>query len=531
MNRTAHALAALLVAASGMVACTAARTRAPAEAAASDLTPVPREELREGGVLRWPLPSFPAQWNAHHVSGMDGAAELVLRAILPFPMVSDPSGHVTPDPDYLLEARVVRRSPQTVRYLLNPRARWSDGRRIGYEDFAAQARALSGRDRRFKVASSTGYADIAEVRKGEAPDEVVVVFRRPFADWQGLFSPLYPASTMRDPQVFDRGWVSALPVSAGPFRPAALDRTAGTVTVERDPAWWGEPAKLAEIRFRALDAAARAGAFANHEIDLLDVGGDVAAYLRARDLPWARIRRAAGADWRHLTLNAAQGPLADPAARRAVLLALDRDLLARAALARLDAPPRTLGSRFFVAGQPGYRDLGPARDVTEAKRLLGGARPRLRYVIPAGNTAYREEAELVQKLLGEVGFDVVLRPVPQNAMIAQYVARGDFDLVAFSWLGGPFPASLMASVFTSDGGQNFTGAGDGQVDDLLAKAGRSLDPAKSRELLDEADARLWGLATVLPLYQRPQLVAVDARLANIGAPGLSNLVYEDIGFR
>ncbi|WP_281281016.1 ABC transporter family substrate-binding protein [Actinocorallia herbida] len=462
---------------------------------------------------------------------MDGASELVLHAILPFPMVSDASGRVTPDPDFLVDARVVRRSPQTVRYRLNPRARWSDGSSLGYQDFAAQAHALSGRDDRFKIASSTGYADIAEVRKGTSPDEVVVVFRRPFGDWRALFSPLYPASTMRDPEVFDRGWVSALPVSAGPFRPVALDPGAGTVTVARDPAWWGAPAKLAEIRFRVLDAAARAGAFANHEIDLLDVGGDVGAYLRARGLPWARIRRAAGADWRHLTLNAARGPLADPAARRAVLLALDRDLLARAALARLDAPPRTLGSRFFVAGQPGYRDLGPARDVAEARRLLGGARPRLRYVIPAGNTAYREEAELVQELLGEAGFAVELRPVPQNALIAQYVARGDFDLVAFSWLGGPFPASWMTSVFASGGGQNFTGAGDAQVDELLTEAGRSLDPARSRELLDQADARLWRLATVLPLYQRPQLVAVDARLANIGAPGLANLAYEDIGFR
>ncbi|MDX6743470.1 ABC transporter family substrate-binding protein [Actinocorallia sp. A-T 12471] len=438
---------------------------------------------------------------------------------------------MTPDRDYLLEARVIKKSPQTIRYRMNPRARWSDGRAIGLRDFKAQAKALSGRDRRYKIASDTGYADISEVRKGKSPGEIVVEFRRPFADWKALFSPLYPASTTRDPKAFDHAWVSALPVTAGPFRPKELDATAGTVTVERDPSWWGAPAKLDEIRFRALDSAARAGAFANHEIDLLDVGGDVGAYLRARGLPWARVRRAAGADWRHLTLNAARGPLADPAVRRAVLLALDRDLLARAALARLDAPPRTLGSRFFVAGQPGYRDRAPARDVAEARRLLGGSRPALRYLIPAGNTAYREEAELVQELLGEAGFAVELRPVPQNAMISQYVVRGDFDLVAFSWLGGPFPASWMTSVFSSDGGQNFTGAGDLQVDALLAKAGRSLDPAKSRRLLGKADARLWRLATVVPLYQRPQLVAVDARLANIGAPGLADLVYEDIGFR
>ncbi|MCD0453567.1 ABC transporter family substrate-binding protein [Actinocorallia sp. API 0066] len=502
-----------------------------AEAGASDLGPAARGEVRDGGVLRWPLPAFPAQWNFHHVGGMDGAADLVLRAVLPYPMKSDDTGRVTPDRDYLLDARVIRRSPQTVRYRVNPAARWSDGRRIGVRDFAAQARALSGRDERFPIASATGYTEIAKVRAGKRDGEVVVVFRRPFGDWKALFSPLYPASTSADPVVFDRGWLNAIPVTAGPFKVRALDARAGTVTVERDPRWWGRPARLAEIRFRALDAAARAGAFANREIDLLDVGGDVGAYLRAGSLPWARVRRAAGADWKHLTLNAARGPLADPRVRRAVLLALDRELLARAALGRLDAPVRTLGSHFFVAGQPGYRDRAPARDLAEARRLLAGARPVLSYVIPAGNTAYREEAELVQALLAEAGVRVVLRPVPPNTMIAQYVARGDFDIVAFSWLGGPFPVSWMTSVFTTDGGQNFTGAGDPRVDTLLAKAGRTLDPAQGRRLVGRADTLLWRTAAVIPLYQRPQLVAVDARLANIGATGLASLSYEDIGFR
>lgn len=35
---------------------------------------------------------------------------------------------------------------------------------------------------------------------------------------------------------------------------------------------------------------------------------------------------------------------------------------------------------------------------------------------------------------------------------------------------------------------------------------------------------------MLPLYQRPQNVAVRATLANVGARGFYNLRYEDIGF-
>jgi peptide/nickel transport system substrate-binding protein len=34
----------------------------------------------------------------------------------------------------------------------------------------------------------------------------------------------------------------------------------------------------------------------------------------------------------------------------------------------------------------------------------------------------------------------------------------------------------------------------------------------------------------VPLYQRPQLVAAKAALANVGARGFYDLRYEDIGF-
>lgn len=498
--------------------------------ALADLRPAPRDRVRDGGVLRWPLPSFPGQWNFNQVNGMDGASELVLRGLMPFTMVSDARGVVRPDPDYVLSAAARAGRRQVVRYRVNPRARWSDGRPLTYRDFAAQARALSGRDERFRLASDVGYRQIASVRRGRSDTEVVVTFREPFADWRVLFNPLYPAETNSRPDLFNEGWRGRLPVTAGPFRVGALDEAGQSVTLARDPAWWGRPAKLDEIRFRALAPAARAGAFANRELDLLDVGDDPGAYRRGTALPWAEARRAAGPDWRHLTLNANRGPLADPSVRRAVLLALDRRLLARAALEQLDSPAETLGSHFLTSGRPGYRDLAPAPDLGLARELLAGSGPSLRFVVPAGNPAARDEAELIQAMLARAGLRVVLRAVPQNELISGHVVRGDFDLVSFSWLGTPFPVSDMASVFTRGGGQNFTGAGSPRIDALLARAGRELDPERGAALVGRADELLWSQAAVIPLYQRPQLVVLDRGLVNVGARGLQQLQYEDIGY-
>ncbi|WP_106398188.1 ABC transporter family substrate-binding protein [Actinocorallia populi] len=511
-------------------ACAAPQPRIPSgPPALADLRLTPREHVRDGGVLRWPLPSFPGQWNFNQVNGMDGVSELVLRGLMPFTMVSDERGEVRPHPDYLLSARVLEGPGQVVRYRVNPRARWSDGRPLGYRDFAAQARALSGRDGRFRAATDTGYRQIASVRRGRSDTEVLVAFREPFADWKALFSPLYPAETNSDPESFNEGWRGRIPVTAGPFKVGALDEAGQTVTLVRDPAWWGGQAKLDEIRFRALAPAARAGAFANRELDLLEAGDDPGAYRRGAALPWAEVRRAAGPDWRHLTLNARRGPLADPSVRRALLLALDRGLLARAALEQLDSPVETLGSHFLTLGRSGYRDLAPAPDLGSARALLAGAEPALEYVVPAGNPAHREEAELVQAMLARAGFRVSLRSVPQNELISGHVLRGDFDLVSFSWLGTPFPVADMASVFVRGGGQNFTGAGSARLDGLLARAARELDAERGAVLVGRADELLWEQAAVIPLYQRPQLVVLDRDLVNVGARGLRHLRYEDIG--
>jgi peptide/nickel transport system substrate-binding protein len=64
----------------------------------------------------------------------------------------------------------------------------------------------------------------------------------------------------------------------------------------------------------------------------------------------------------------------------------------------------------------------------------------------------------------------------------------------------------------------------------MDQAIRELDPQKARRLTNEVDRLVWQQVSVLPLYQRPQLVATRKDLANFGACGFYDLAYEDIGF-
>ncbi|MQY02768.1 hypothetical protein ACRB68_08030 [Actinomadura sp. RB68] len=518
---------------------------------ASDVNPTARDRIHSGGTLRWPLPEFPAQWNFHQINGSRGVVDVVVRGLLPFLMRADARGVPHPVPEYVVSAEVTRTKPrQVVTYRLNKRARWSDGRPIGYRDFAAQAHALSGRDPRFQVANVTGYRQIARVERGRA-GEVKVTFDRPYADWRSLFSPLYPATTCDDPAAFNNGWLNRLPVTAGPFQAGRIDQVAKTVTIDRDPGWWGRPAKLDRIVFRAMDSSAAPGAFANGEVDLMDIGTDAGALRRAAGVPGAVIHRAGGPDWRHLTLNAAGPVLSDPRVRRAVMLGIDRRAIARSGLADLGWPVQTLGNHFFVNTQEGYADNsgGLGRyDPQAAGRLLdeagwprrgryrarGGRTLALRFVVPSGVPGSKQEGELTRALLERVGIRVDIRPVPTDDLFDRYITPGDFDIVAFSWLGTAFPLSSLRSVFAKPHGdriqQNYARTGTAAIDDAMDRAIGALDPARARRLTNEADRLVWQEATVLPLYQRPQIVATRAGLANLGAGGFSEPAYQDIGF-
>lgn len=519
---------------------------------ASDVNPTPRDRIVNGGTLRWPLPEFPSQWNFNHVNGTKGAVEHVIQGVLPYLMRADEKSVPHPVPEYLESATLKRtKHSQTVTYKLNPRAKWSNGNPLGYADFVAQAHALSGRDPRYEVSTVSGYRLIKHIEQGIRPNEVKVTFTQTYADWRSLFSPLYPAAAYSTPRAFNTAWMNRLPVTAGPFKVQRIDRTDKTLTLVRDPSWWGPPAKLDRILYRAMDTSAMPGAFANHEIDLMDIGLDAAAMQRVQNVSSTDVRRAGGPDWRHFTFNAATAVLADVRVRRAVMLGIDRRVIARSDLSGLGVPVQTLGNHFYVNTQNGYWDnsseLG-GYDPTRAKQLLdeAGWRPHgkyrskagrtlaLRFVIPSGVPVSKREGELTRALLERIGVRVDIQPIPADDALDTYVTQGNFDIVPFSWLGTSFPVSPMRAVYASPRKgrvqQNYSRTGTAAIDTAMDQAIAETDPSRIHALVNRADRLIWQQASVLPLYQRPQLVAARSDLANLGACGFLEPAYQNIGF-
>ncbi|OSZ61155.1 hypothetical protein OQI_06875 [Streptomyces pharetrae CZA14] len=249
--------------------------------AGQDIAPAARAQVADGGTLRWAVDAVPETLNTFQADA-DATTTRVAQAVLPSMFRLDRTGRPEINPDYLESAEVVETEPrQVVLYKLNQQAVWSDGREIGAPDFAAQWRALSGKDSAYWTARNAGYDRIERIERGANDLEVRVTFGRPYADWRSLFSPLYPKEVMGTPDSFNDGARRKLKITAGPFTVKKVDRKDDEVTLARNPRWWGDPAKLSRIVLTAVSREERAAALAAGTVDLAEIDPAAARRITA----------------------------------------------------------------------------------------------------------------------------------------------------------------------------------------------------------------------------------------------------------
>lgn len=246
-------------------------TESSSAAAAQDIAPAARGDIADGGTLRWAVDALPVTLNSFQADA-DAGTSRVAGAVLPSMYRLDNQGRAVRDPDFLEKAEVIESEPkQVVLYKLNQQAVWSDGREIGAADFAAQWRALSGKDSAYWTAHNAGYDRIEKIERGKNNLEVRVTFAKPYADWRSLFSPLYPKDVMGTPDAFNEDARRKLKVTAGPFSVKKIDRDAKDITLVRNPRWWGRQAKLEQLVLRAVPRKDRADALVAGKVDLAAV--------------------------------------------------------------------------------------------------------------------------------------------------------------------------------------------------------------------------------------------------------------------
>ncbi|CAA9292421.1 MAG: Oligopeptide ABC transporter, periplasmic oligopeptide-binding protein OppA, partial [uncultured Friedmanniella sp.] len=432
----------------------------------------------------------------------------------------------------------------------NPKAVWGDGSPIDVDDLTANWKACNGENTKNNCASTDGFDQIASIKSGADKFDVTVTFKDAYPDWAQPFGQPVKAESIADSDTFNNGWKELNnDWLTGPFKVENVNKTEQTVTEVPNEKWWGEKPLLDKISFRVIAVDATPNAFVNNEIDSFDIGSDPNGYQLASGVAEAEIRKAAGPNWRHITINSKAGLLKDKVIRQAIVRGLDRDAIGASDLAGIDWPTTVLNNDIILSNQEGYQDMaeltGIKYDPEKAKadleaagwtvgsdgiREKDGKKLAVKFSVLDGVAAAQNEGLQSQNMLKEIGIKVDIVNVPVDKF-GDTLSGHSFEMIPFSWIGTPFPFANINQLFGTGSDSNYAQLSMPEVDELANQIKVETDKAKRIELANQAAKVIWENVHTIPLYQRPELIATKSNLANYGAFGLTNIKWQDVGYQ
>lgn len=537
-----------------------ATTAAPGASTGWDINETPRDQLTAGefvGSISYPITT----WNQFSVKGNDQELTFLQAPIRPTYYDFQGNGEAVLNPDYLVSATTATNPNLVVTLKLNPKAVWNDGEVIGADDWIATWKAQNGTNKKFAAASTDGWNLVTSVQAGGTQQDVVITFKSTYPDWTAIVAdgPLR-AESIGTPEQFNDGWKSYRDSDfAGPYKVTSWDKTSGTVVMAPNDRWWGAKPLLTKLTWKQIKAEALAAAFANRETDYYDIGPDPDGFQQASNAQDSVVRVSAGPNFRHFTFNSQAPNLADVNVRQAIVMGLDRTIIAKSDLAGLPGDQVPLNNNLYVSNQVGYVDQAKATgidfNVEGAKTKLDAAGWKLNeatgfrekdgkqldigFSVLGGVSASENEGLQAQKMLKEIGVNLKLITVDVAKDWPGVLTEAKFDIIAFSWIGTPYPLRNIGQIYggeTKDGKfapneSNYAQLEIPELLKLIPQIDVEMDAAKRTQLGNQAAQTIWEAAHTLPLYQRPMLVGVRAKLANIGALGMAKIPkWENVGY-
>ncbi|HLU59255.1 MAG TPA: ABC transporter substrate-binding protein [Pseudonocardia sp.] len=281
------------------------------------------------------------------------------------------------------------------------------------------------------------------------------------------------------------------PIGTGPMMFESYSSGEQIVLV-KNPDYWGGPVQVDRAIFPIMgDAAARTEALFAGEIDQAVV--DVAQLGRVRDNPDTMLlEKFAYPQYVAMMFNGENPYLADPAVRRAIFSAIDREAVADVVLQGFGRPATT----FFPdslgwANSPNIdfsRDF--PRDVDAINKALDDAGfPRgpdgVRFTLDLRYTAERTEtaamAELARSMLADVGVGVNLVGTSAAVYTEKVYTDGDFGISFLPATVGPDPNIAMARWYMCNPEKRASANPSGICDPQIDAAALEAAGAASRE--------------------------------------------------
>jgi peptide/nickel transport system substrate-binding protein len=290
---------------------------------------------------------------------------------------------------------------------------------------------------------------------------------------------------------------AAHPVGTGPFRFVSAQQD-DSVVLERNPAYFGTPAKIEQVRFRVVpEAVVRALELrkGTADLEMSSLAPDMIPVLRKQSN--LEVSEQPGTNYAYVAFNFENSVLARREVRQALAYATNREEIIRylyRGQARLADGPLPSNSWAY---EPDIIRYG--YDPLQAERLLDSAGfPRkaeeegMRLKL-ALKTSTDETTRLLGAVLQEqwrkVGVDLELHSM-EPATLFSDISRGNFDLFTLRWIGANNDPEFYEFAFSSKRfpplGGNRGHYHNSEVDALLDQARVENDRGKRRELFGKA---------------------------------------------
>jgi peptide/nickel transport system substrate-binding protein len=499
------------------------------------------DQLQDGGEVTYAIEKNVPNWNVVSSEGNTFETGMVTKGILPYAFYTKPD--LTPElnKDFVESAEVTNANPQTMVYKINPKAVWSDGTPLSADDFIYNWKIQNGKDcKDCKAASTAGYDQVASVTGSDSGKTVTVVMSKPFTDWKQMWSSngaMYPAHIAAQHGDLAASWKwfgDTVPTwSGGPFKIDNFQDKV-SVTLSPNPAYAGTKPRLKKVVFRIItDATQEPTALQNNEVQVLYPQPQVDLVNQLKNIPNVSSYIGLGLTWEHFDLNLKNPALAELPLRKALFTAVDVQAMINKTVGQFTDKVKPLLNHNFMPNQQGYKDVisstgqGSGK-IEDAKKILtdagykiennkltdpkGAAVPDLRIRYTVGNQIRQNECELFAQAAQQLGVKVNVVPTDD---LGTTLDSGDFDVIVFAWVASPYPFAGGVQNWITGGGGNYGKYSNPQVDQLINASNAETDITKATGELNDANQLMANDAYVLPLYQKPTIIASRDNIANI----------------
>jgi peptide/nickel transport system substrate-binding protein len=296
----------------------------------------------------------------------------------------------------------------------------------------------------------------------------------------------------------DAGPSAVEPVGTGPFVFGSYSEGSG-ITLEANPDYWGGDVAVEGVEFRFIpEGSVRITALQTGEVDVIDTvpPQDVDTIMGSDDVESDAV---ASADYYYFALNMDREPFDDPDVRRALAFGFDRNAVAEAAA----FGNATVNQTAIPEASVWHHDYAPySFDADQARQLLEDAGVEdltIDLMVSGDHEETIQAAQVLEAQWSDIGVSVDIR-VEDFATWLDDQGNGEFDAFMLSWIGNIDPDDFYYAQHHSEGGLNFQGYANPEVDELLDAARTETDENARKALYDDATELIVDEASYVYLY-------------------------------